>query len=49
MPPDDQDSSLKFAGSALVAVAESKEEILNDLKNDIYAREGVWDVEKVDK
>jgi hypothetical protein len=47
VPKDDDPSSLKFAGSTLVCVAESKEEIVELLKKDIYAQKGVWDVEKV--
>lgn len=46
VPPDDEVTSLKFAGSTLIAIAESKEEIVTMLKNDVYAKEGVWDVEK---
>ena len=34
-------------GSALVAVASSKEEIIERLKKDIYAESGVWDLSKV--
>lgn len=35
-------------GSAMVAVGSSKEEVLEALKSDIYAKNGVWDFEKVD-
>ncbi|CZR59658.1 uncharacterized protein PAC_09552 [Phialocephala subalpina] len=38
---------LKINGSTVVAWASSKEEVLEILKGDIYAREGVWDLEKV--
>ena len=38
---------MKFAGSAMVAVASSKEEVLEFLKNDIYAKNEVWDFSKV--
>ena len=34
-------------GSALVAVAESREEALRFVKEDVYTTQGVWDVEKV--
>lgn len=34
-------------GSTVVAWASSKEEVLEILKKDIYATEGVWDLEKV--
>lgn len=47
VPKDDQPSSLDFAGSTVIAVAESKEEILEILKNDVYVKEGVWDLSKV--
>jgi hypothetical protein len=38
---------LKFRGSAMVASASSREEVLEILKNDIYTKSGVWDLEKV--
>jgi uncharacterized protein YciI len=47
VPPDDEPTSLKFAGSMLVAEATSKEEVLDILKKDIYTESGVWDVENV--
>jgi hypothetical protein len=34
-------------GSAMVALASSKEEVLEILKNDIYAKSEVWDFSKV--
>jgi uncharacterized protein len=34
-------------GSTLIAVAETKEEVLDKIRSDVYAKEGVWDVEKV--
>ncbi|KEF55597.1 uncharacterized protein A1O9_08347 [Exophiala aquamarina CBS 119918] len=37
----------QFNGSCLVAKASSKEEVLEELRKDIYAQEGVWNVEKV--
>ncbi|KAK1010529.1 hypothetical protein LTR54_005484 [Friedmanniomyces endolithicus] len=36
----------KINGSVMVAVAESKEEVLDKLKADVYYTSGVWDVEK---
>ncbi|KAH8911681.1 hypothetical protein BR93DRAFT_921654 [Coniochaeta sp. PMI_546] len=45
VPADDEPSSLQFAGSTIIAVAESKEEVLEILKKDVYAQTGVWDVE----
>ncbi|KAL1864172.1 hypothetical protein VTK73DRAFT_6107 [Phialemonium thermophilum] len=47
VPPDDEPSSLKFAGSTLITIAENKEEILDVLRNDVYAKHGVWDLDKV--
>jgi hypothetical protein len=47
VPADDEASSLQFAGSTLVTVASSKEEVLELLRADVYAKNGVWDVEKV--
>lgn len=38
---------LKIQGSAMVAVASSKEEVLEQLKNDVYAKNEVWDFSKV--
>ncbi|KUJ12125.1 uncharacterized protein LY89DRAFT_624569 [Mollisia scopiformis] len=38
---------LKISGSTVVAWASSKEEVMEILKGDIYAKEGVWDLEKV--
>ena len=38
---------LKFQGSAMVALASSKEELLEKLKSDIYAKNEVWDFSKV--
>ncbi|KAH3674342.1 hypothetical protein WICMUC_003368 [Wickerhamomyces mucosus] len=34
-----------FAGSVLNIVADSKEQVLEILKKDIYAKTGVWDLE----
>lgn len=47
VPADDEPSSLDFAGSSLVVVASSKEEVLDILKQDVYAQNGVWDVDNV--
>jgi uncharacterized protein len=38
---------LKLNGSALMIYAASREEVLEQLKNDIYATSGVWDLSKV--
>ena len=37
---------LKIIGSALIAHAASKEEVLEMVKSDIYSEAGVWDLEK---
>jgi uncharacterized protein YciI len=46
-PESDDASKFSFYGSTLVCVASSKEEILELLNKDIYARSGVWDMESV--
>lgn len=38
---------LKINGSVMLALAESKEEVLQALKRDIYCTSGVWDWDKV--
>jgi uncharacterized protein YciI len=35
-----------FKGSAMLLMAESEEQARELLKNDIYVRSGVWDLEK---
>ncbi|KAJ2903245.1 hypothetical protein MKZ38_010197 [Zalerion maritima] len=47
IPKDDDPKSLDFVGSTIVYVASSREEVLEFLKNDIYGKTGVWDIEKV--
>ncbi|KAK0672466.1 hypothetical protein QBC41DRAFT_217315 [Cercophora samala] len=45
-PPQGSDpTKFSFAGSTIVISAASREEIKEVLRNDVYAREGVWDVE----
>jgi hypothetical protein len=39
--------ALKINGSAMVCLATSKEEVLEKLKGDIYAKSEVWDFSKV--
>ncbi|KAK0635899.1 hypothetical protein B0T17DRAFT_483534 [Bombardia bombarda] len=46
VPVDDEPSSLKMSGSTIVMIAETREEILEALRNDTYTKQGVWDVEK---
>ncbi|KAL2269178.1 hypothetical protein VTJ83DRAFT_4024 [Remersonia thermophila] len=45
-PASDDPSTFSFAGSTIVIRASSREEILENLRSDIYAVSGVWDVEK---
>jgi hypothetical protein len=40
-------SPLEIRGSVMLAVASSKEEVLEKIKKDVYAAEGVWDMDKV--
>lgn len=47
VPKDDEASSMKFIGSTLITTAESREEVIEILKKDIYTTSGVWDIEKV--
>ncbi|KAK7431896.1 hypothetical protein QQZ08_001515 [Neonectria magnoliae] len=47
VPKDDDPASLDFMGSTLVCVAESVEQVREQLSKDIYATSGVWDMEKV--
>jgi len=39
--------SLKIQGSAMVALASSKEEVLEELKKDVYSKNQVWDFSKI--
>lgn len=45
--PENSTSQLDFKGSVMVAVASSKEEVVERLKQDIYSKEEVWDWDKV--
>jgi uncharacterized protein len=47
VPPSDDPSTFEFTGSTLVCVAKSRDEIMQMLSDDIYAKSGVWDLEKV--
>lgn len=47
VPADDNAANFDFFGSTVVCKGESKEAVLEQLKKDIYATSGVWDVEKV--
>lgn len=37
----------KFAGSTFHLIANSKEEIIEFLKKDVYYKEGIWDIDSV--
>lgn len=45
VPKEGEDK--QFNGSCLVVKASSKEEVLEELRKDIYVQEGVWNLEKV--
>lgn len=47
MPADDEVSSMKFAGSTVMVIAESRQAVIDMLKDDVYVKSGVWDIEKV--
>lgn len=40
-------SKKEFAGSAFHLFAENREEIIDFLKQDVYAKEGIWDLDSV--
>lgn len=44
-PTSDDPKTFKFAGSTIVLLAESREEVIKILKEDVYAQKGVWDVD----
>lgn len=44
--PIEDGQSLKFNGSYMIAKAESKEDVLKVLRDDIYTKAGVWDLER---
>lgn len=45
--PETADDQPKFAGSHLQIVAETREEALKVIHNDIFAREGIWDLKSI--
>lgn len=45
--PPREGEGLKIVGSAMIAHAASKEDILEVIKNDIYFKTDVWDMQKV--
>ncbi|OAA50901.1 Dimeric alpha-beta barrel [Beauveria brongniartii RCEF 3172] len=46
VPNGTDPSTFDFHGSSIVAEAESKEAVLELLKDDVYVTSGVWDLEK---
>lgn len=38
---------MKFHGSTIMVVAESRQAVIDLLKEDVYVKSGVWDLEKV--
>ncbi|POS85352.1 hypothetical protein EPUL_000706, partial [Erysiphe pulchra] len=46
LPSNKDGGPMKIQGSAMIAKASSREEVLKRLKEDIYARENIWDFEK---
>ncbi|EAQ85734.1 hypothetical protein CHGG_06987 [Chaetomium globosum CBS 148.51] len=46
-PTSDDPTTFSFAGSTIVILASSREEIREVLRKDVYASSGVWDVENV--
>ncbi|KAL3424939.1 hypothetical protein PVAG01_04220 [Phlyctema vagabunda] len=40
-------AALKIQGSAMIALAETKEEVLEVLKSDVYSENDVWDFSKI--
>jgi hypothetical protein len=45
--PPAGDEQKAFNGSCIVARAASKEEVLAEIRKDIYATEGVWNLDKI--
>lgn len=46
VPEGTDPSTFDFHGSSFIAVAESKEGVIDLIKDDIYVKSGVWDLEK---
>ncbi|KAG5919716.1 hypothetical protein E4U42_006432 [Claviceps africana] len=47
VPVGGDPASFDFMGSTIVCKAETKEQVLEQLKNDVYVTSGVWDLEKL--
>ncbi len=39
--------TLKICGSAMLVQADSREEVLQVIRRDVYSKNGVWDLEKM--
>ena len=46
--PIKENTDMKMKGSFFVAVGETKEEVIEELRRDVYSTGGVWDWEKVE-
>lgn len=47
VPTSDDPAGFSFAGSTMVVLASSRDEIKEILRRDVYASSGVWDVDNV--
>lgn len=47
VPKSDNSDDMSFVGSHVVVVGDSIEQVREDLRKDVYATSGVWDVENV--
>jgi hypothetical protein len=45
--PPKEGEDKRFNGSCMVAKAATKQEVLDELQKDIYAKEEVWDLDRV--
>lgn len=45
--PAEGETPPPMVGSAMLMYAETREEVVDILKSDIYARSGVWDMDKM--
>jgi uncharacterized protein len=41
------EGNVPMIGSAMIAYAETKEEVIEAIKNDIYTKSEVWDLSKI--
>ncbi|KAI8300582.1 Aspercryptin biosynthesis cluster protein B [Colletotrichum sp. SAR11_240] len=45
VPKSDNSDDMSFVGSHVVVVGDSIEQVRDDLKKDVYATSGVWDID----